>query len=662
MGMGVWWGLTFLFPVLPQSLRFGLATGVLILGPGAALTWAALGHLPLSRRLVLACGFGFAAAPFLVHVLATVGLANLYPYLAAACTGVVALRPERPPAGVSRATLLPLALLCAVALAVTGLTYTNRVDRLPDRTIYYGEYDTFDITYYAAIASELTHTIPPASPFYAAHDLNHAFYPQLPVSLLRLHADIPVLDTYFRYIWPVYLSMAALMCFVFVESIATQSVAFLSALLLIVGSDLSYLAAWFYPRLGRRWDDVVWSANFLSPGAETLLFNNWTPTLVVVFAGLYSLAAHERAPRRLWLLLAGGCFAVTAQFKPFTFVALGAALVAVTIVSRRDRTAFYRFLAVTTVFAVGSVPYVLRILTLADDAQVTMQGDFLILPRTLLNRLSLEKPWLDWASSLGFSGPAQVALVGLASTPLFLIGGLGVRIGALPGVIACLWRPLQHSPVWRMLAWTIVAAMVPPFLVSTAPDPNETVQFHQFALFLLPIFLAQRVMRLPRPTSRAIAGCLVVALAVPSTVHYVHRKWQDGQRPMITLSADEMRAAAFLRHLDPDSVVLLHHQPRSANLLVIVSERRSVLAWGSYVRGRGSRVRDIVRFYRSARLTEEFALAVLDKYRPTHVLVYPATDHVHPKLLARLRPVFGSPEVMLYEVPGELGVTGSAGR
>ena len=83
----------------------------------------------------------------------------------------------------------------------------------------------------------------------------------------------------------------------------------------------------------------------------------------------------------------------------------------------------------------------------------------------------------------------------------------------------------------------------------------------------------------------------------------------------------------------------------------ILAERRSVLAWGSYVRGSEERQRDVDRFFSSARTTDAQALAVLEKYRPTHVLVYPEIDQVHPAVVGWLRPIFESPTVVLYEVP-----------
>lgn len=653
-GIAIWATFAVVRHGLPGWLRFILAGGLFLFGPGAALTWRALPDVALSHRVVLAFGFGLWAAPLLAHVLSIAGLLHLYPYIAAACSGAVLGRSSGTSASSSRASLLAPAVLAIVALAIGYAAYANRVAELPDRTIYYGEYDTFDIMYYAAISSELTHTIPPEAPFHAGRALNHAFYPQLPVALLRLYADVPVLDTYFRYLWPAYFALTALMCYVFVESIASRGVAFLSALLLIIGSDLSYLAVWFYPTLSKRWDYVTWSANFLSPSAETLLFNNWTPTLAVLFAGMYALAAHERDPRRLWILAAGGSFAITAQFKPFAFASLAAALAAATVVSWRDRPAFRRFLSVGVVAAVMSAPYVYRIVTLADDAQATAVVDFFTLPRTLLRRLNLERPWLEWAASLGLSGTLQIVFVGLLGMVLFLIGGLGFRLAGLPGVVRILWRPCQQRPVWRMLAWTIVAAVVPPFVISIAPNSYETMHFHQLTLFLLPIFVARAVMSSPSNARRVAAAALIIAVSLPSTVHYVHRKWRDGERPHTEFLAQEARVAELLRQYDPDRTVFLHNQPRRASLVAVVSERRSVLAWGGYVRNSRVRERDINRFYRSADSTDAEALTVLHTYQPTHVVAYPATDRIHPAVLGRLRVVFRSPDVVLYEVPDAL--------
>ena len=43
----------------------------------------------------------------------------------------------------------------------------------------YGDYDTADLGYYAAEASEAAHTVPPMASYYSGHRLNAAYYPHL---------------------------------------------------------------------------------------------------------------------------------------------------------------------------------------------------------------------------------------------------------------------------------------------------------------------------------------------------------------------------------------------------------------------------------------------------------------------------------------------------
>lgn len=652
-GVALWWGFALQHQSLPVWLRFAVAGSLFLFGPGAAIVWPALSSAPLSRRVILALAVGLAAAPLLAHVLYAAGSFELFPYVAAGLSGAVIARWGRSHA--ARANLLGPVLLVLLAFAMGYVTYANRVGTLPERTIYYGEYDSYDLSYYAAIASELTHTIPPTAPFHAGRQLNHAFYPQIVPALLRRFADVPLLDTYLHYYWPACLALLALMCFVFVESIAAPTAAFLAALLLIIGSDLSYLFAWFYPRLHASWDRVVWSANLLSPSAETLLFNNWTPTLAVVFAGLYALAACERDSRRVWFLVAAGCFAVTAQFKPFAHTSLAVALIGATLASWREPEARRRFVAVGVLTALLSLPYMYRIITLMDDAQVTFAPALFILPRAMLRRLSLDESWIAWTESLGLYGVAQTFVVGALATPLFLVAGFGFRLVGVPILLRCIVRPRQEAPVWRLLAWIIVAAAVPPFVIATTPVSYETMHFHQFALFLLPIFVARQVASWRSTAVRAVAAGCVIAVAAPSTLHYLQRKWTDQEaRPHAHVTTEEVAAARLLRETDPERTVVLHNRPRDASYIVIFSERRAVLAWADYVRGSRHRQHDVNRFFKSAHGTEAAALTILEKYRPTHIIAYSHLDHIHPAVVARLRPVFQESTVTLYEVPDTL--------
>jgi hypothetical protein len=193
-----------------------------------------------------------------------------------------------------------------------------------------------------------------------------------------------------------------------------------------------------------------------------------------------------------------------------------------------------------------------------------------------------------------------------------------------------------------------------PFVLVTEPY-NDTLQFYQVGLYVAWIFTAVTLAQLA--ARRRLAGMAVTALAIaislPSSVHYLQRRWTDSDRsPLVGLTRTEMDIAAHLRTLDPDETVILNDRPLEPSLLAVLSERRVVLAWGRYAVGSNDRLREVSAFYGSTRDLPNL-IDILRKYRVTHVVVHTDRDHVNPELLARLKLVMGDGVVQLYEVPEE---------
>ena len=55
--------------------------------------------------------------------------------------------------------------------------------------------------------------------------LNHAFYPHALLAMIHRFGDVPLLDLYFRWAWPLFLAAAVLACFVFADAISTTGMA-----------------------------------------------------------------------------------------------------------------------------------------------------------------------------------------------------------------------------------------------------------------------------------------------------------------------------------------------------------------------------------------------------------------------------------------------------
>jgi hypothetical protein len=255
-------------------------------------------------------------------------------------------------------------------------------------------------------------------------------------------------------------------------------------------------------------------------------------------------------------------------------------------------------------------------------------------------------------------------LLVLAATILFLAAGIGVRWLSAPAI----WRALRGSaltgsdpmtkgvagsdPMWRLLAWTTVAGVAIPFVLVTEPY-NDTLQFYQVGLYVAWIFTAATLTHFAarKPVAGIAAIALVIALALPSSLHYLERRWTDGTRPaLVGLTRTEIAIITHLRGLDPDATVVLNDRPLDPSLLAVLSERRVVLAWGRYAVGSAERLREVEAFYSGSRAVPDL-LDILLKHHVTHVVVHTGRDRVHPEVLARLKLVMGDEEVQLYEVP-----------
>src|SRR5260221_8611854 len=133
----------------------------------------------------------------------------------------------------------------------------------------------------------------------------------------------------------------------------------------------------------------------------------------------------------------------------------------------------------------------------------------------------------------------------LAATLLFFAGGIGVRWLAVPA----LWRALREkmgtdpiSAMWPLLAWIALAGVAIPFVLVTEPY-NDTLQFYQTGLYVLWIFTAVTLVRLVARHRAAgtAAIALCIALSLPSSFHYLHRRWTDADRgPLAGLTRSEV--------------------------------------------------------------------------------------------------------------------------
>lgn len=650
--------------LLPLPARFLVTWLLFTFGPGMAVAGRLTRDLDPLRRLIVVLGAGSAAAPVLIDVLGRLNLVPAFPYIVAAFTGGgLALwrdRSSSQPARVSWADATACAALVALAVGLGSVVFWHRLDTSSGSVVLYGDYDSADLGYYAAEASEASHTVPPTASYYSGHKLNAAYYPHLVLAMIHRFASVPMLSMYYRYAWPAFLALNALTIFALVRALASPGVAVLSAVLILVGGDLSYLAAWLLPHADVNWDYLLWPTNFLSPTMEVLHFATWGPSLPVFFTALYAIVRGMETRGRGWIVLSAFLIAVLFQFKPFAYIVLMTALCAAAVFSGSDSPARRRFAATVALGVLFSLPSLIGAATIdPSDRRSRLVIDLLLLPKRMLIKIDLTAAFASAASRMSPWPWLHTPLFLLLATTVFLIVGIGVRWVGAPGV----WRAIRgqggpDAAAWRLLGWGVVAGIAIPCVVATEPYV-DTLQFHLTGLYLLWIFAAVGLTSVARahPKIGALAIAGVVAAALPSSIHYLARKWTDAERPpRAALTRDEVAVAEYLRTSDPESTVILHDRPLAPSLTTIVAARRIVLGWDVRYSAVGGeeRLRDVNAFFDSSRGNPDAAVDTLRRYHVTHVIVR-AQDRVHQSVLARLKPLVALPEVTLYAVPSPSG-------
>ena len=655
---------------------FLLAWFIFTFGPGIAITGGLTRELDPLRRVIVALGVGSAASPVLVNLLGRLHLITGFPVVSVVLCGLGLWLSRgrsadvgRVPANAmttSRGDLVACAALVALAAGLGAIVFAHRIAATPEGVVLYGEYDTADLTYYAGEASEASHTIPPLAFYYSGHNLNAAYFPHLVPAMIHRFAAVPVLSIYFRYAWPTFLVLSALTGFVLVRSLASTVVSALAVALMIVASDFSYLAAWFLPQAQKSdaWDYVLWPTNFFSPTMQLLHFSTWGPSLPLFFTALFTIVLGLRTRARAWILVSALILGVLFEFKPFAYVVLMTALGAAAVFSGRDRFARWYFIATAGIGVVFTLPFLFAAATLnPDDRRTRLVVEFLPLVKRMLIKLGIAETFPNWVGSIVPGAALRTPVVLLLATMIFFSIGVGVRWLGMPGV----WRAIRRRDVadgvdavpdpaaWSLLAWSVVTSIAIPLVIATEPYV-DTLQFYVPGLFLLWIFTAVALVGFARRhrTIGAAAVAATVAIALPSSTHYLERRWTDRQGPpRVDLSASEIKIAEYLRNkTDPETTVILHDRPLSPSLMTIIAERRIVLGWDvtySAVGGQ-ERLRDVNRFFSSAGGNPDAAFESLARYHVTHVLVRD-DDRVHPAVLARLHMLMQFPGAALFSVP-----------
>ena len=191
------------------------------LGPGFLVAGAVSRGLDAMTRVIVLLAVGTAAAPALIDFLGRAALIPAFPYLASAAGGAFvaatigdvvvapAIGGTWPVGHVGNAG-------CRAAANRSrrrrGLRRAGRpLDRARHRRVLapasiggdgirlFGDYDSADMSWYAAVASEASHTVPPTASYYSGHQLNAAYYAHLVAAMIHRFCGVPILSMFFRY-------------------------------------------------------------------------------------------------------------------------------------------------------------------------------------------------------------------------------------------------------------------------------------------------------------------------------------------------------------------------------------------------------------------------------------------------------------------------------
>jgi hypothetical protein len=649
---------------LAGAVTFYITALALVFGAGALTLLPVERELDARERIALSCAIGVAVAPFAMCVLAVCRVPFVFPPLAFALSGAMAARDATVRRTDDRGAGAWWCLVAAaIVFAIATWISTGRITSTADRVAIFGDYETFDLTYYASIASELAHTttIPPVSPFYAGHRIIYSYFSLMLLAGVHTVTGVSMLDTFLAYGWPLYTSVAAGAVFTFCRRLGSTPFAFVSTVLVFTGSSLAYIGAWLTPEI-IHYDPLIWSSLFLAPSGEWIYFNPWAPALAVTCAGLFALTRIDGPERAWWMAIASFCFGALFMFKSFSFPVVVAALAAAATIrfARRDRSAV-RLAIVVAASIAWALPWLLAVLPFnqAENRGAQVRVEWLWLVRRMLIKADLTGSIERMLQATIGLEPNAIAILTVASV-VFLVGGLSIRLlGGAALVRAALGTDAMRD--WTPLAWIVIIGIGLSFAITIAPFPNS-IQTYLFALYAMWPFAVLVVWPAGAKASPLRWGmtAAIVAASIPSTFHYAGAAHAAAAgAPITTLDDGDARIIRYLRRTDENTTLMLHSNPVWPSLYVIEAQRRAVLAWSSYVEGDGNPeidalLADIARFFGTADAAGADDLSLVRRFHVTHVIERVGRDRLHPHVVERLRLVTGTPDVRLYEVPAEL--------
>jgi hypothetical protein len=527
--------------MLSAALAYVAFALVAIVLPGICIQRAL--RVPIDPALVLPVGMIVASAGYGLG--AVCGWPWLLPLLVAllALASLARREPWRRAAGASlRGALAPcIAIVVFLALSVYAFDRSG-----PDGEFLGDPLESIDTTFHAGLVWELAQGYPPQVPGLAGAALHyHLGHPLLRAAALRWAGVLPH-DLTHRYD----VTLMALALVLALRGLAYRLGARGFALALVgftpLLTDGSFVLGWLYP--------ADWWADLLSSNVLLwLAFGNaLIPALALLCAGLIALSRYEAQEGRGYLAVAVLGLVALPFFKVFLAVQALAGLVWAWVRTRRPSLLI---LLLTSGATCG-------LLVLGQASRtVEIVFDPLVPVARTAESLALAPTGVHWAA--------------------WVLAWVALAVGARVLGLRRLWTAFVGREILgAALAGTVVAGFVPGLLLritfsGEGEAYNESTYFLMQSGALLWIFAILALGAL-RP---ALAGALVVLLALPSSAQFVVRRCAS--QPLRTPAPVVRAAYALQADSRPGAVVLEPAFSRFPPPTLVLAGRR--LAFTRYI-------------------------------------------------------------------------------
>ncbi len=561
--------------IFPGALFFLFATATLAYAPGALVLLLQKRSLTPVEHVTLSCVLGLLMSAsvywifgffhlfhlyFLWPLLATIALAShLWPDLRLRARGPPTTSPIQEDVVTASCAgswfaLGGIAALGIAVLAILPQYYTNLIPR-SDGTMQV--YPADDVFLHLAIASELTHTIPPQTPVFAGHPLTYHYGMDLVVAMFATVTHLNTCDLTLRFSSTLFLLLSMLCVFCFARRhLASTYFACLVVFLVFFGEDFSFI-----PGIIQH-EKLDWSViYFQEPTVFSLFYlNPMLPALGLLFAGLFCLSCYWRDGSNIWLLLSALLIVALFEVKVFTALQLTISLgLASCIHLYRFRDA--RLFRVAALTAVLSLPLVLSIFSKnkagADIVMTANPWPYVALAMKRLGLTSLSNHWWSFL---------------LLALPIYLLGCLGLRALGFARIAWSAFSPKRDFALDSLLAifvllgvgLTMTLRIVPAGFAEAFNNGGWFLVQSKyvawvFAVGVLQSFYRRLTARATHPVASATFVTLfALTLSAPATAYHFAFQCKKPPIPDIrSYSADTLKMMDFLRRdSKPGEVVL----------------------------------------------------------------------------------------------------------